>query len=454
MISYTKKTEVDAHSLVFLAFMRHNSKLAYEPLPVQEEWQSAYLPVLISYLQQNSPFYRRLFATHGIMPDQIKSVSDLRFLPTTTKSDIQQFNREFICVKTSEIREYTATSGTLGNPVTIALTENDLKRLAYNEQQSFLCADGKPGDIYQLMLTLDRQFMAGMAYYTGIRALGAASVRTGPGLPAMQWETITRLQSNSLVTVPSFLLKMIEFAQIQAINMAYTAVEKAICIGEGLRKENFEPNTLGEKILQQWPLKLYNTYAATEMQTAFTECHAGMGGHHQPDLLILEILDDGGDQLGEGEYGEVTITTIGVEGMPLLRYRTGDICCFYEASCICGRKSKRLSPVMGRKKQMIKYRGTTFYPPAIFEILNGISFIREYVVEVSANELGTDDLTLHLHTTLPSQECTDRIRPFIQSALRAVPVLQFHSAASIQQMQFPANGRKQVRFIDNRLCTL
>src|SRR5690606_30519302 len=103
-------------------------------------------------------------------------------------------------------------------------------------------------------------------------------------------------------------------------------------------------NTLGEKISSEWRIKLYNTYASTEMQTAFTECSAGRGGHQQPDLILLEILDDDGNPLKEGEYGEVTITTLGVEGMPLLRYRTGDICCFYETPCTCGRKSKRLSP--------------------------------------------------------------------------------------------------------------
>jgi phenylacetate-CoA ligase len=431
-----------------------HEQLAYEAPAVQQAHQSDALRSLLQYLQSRSPFYQRLFREHHININNIKTVHDLPLLPTTTKSDMQAHNWNFLCVPSSGIKEYTATSGTMGNPVTIALTENDLQRLSYNEYQSFRCADGRPEDIYQLMLTLDRQFMAGIAYYSGIRKMGAALVRTGPGLPAMQWDTIMRLQANSIVAVPSFMLKLIEYAEAHDIDLANAPVKKAVCIGEALRDGDFEPNTLAMKILERWPVKLYSTYASTEMQTAFTECSAGKGGHEQPDLIILEILDDAGNQLKAGEYGEVAITTLGVEGMPLLRYRTGDICAFYEETCSCGRSSKRLSPVLGRKQQMIKYKGTTLYPPAIFDILNNISFIREYVVEAFTNELGTDELRLHLYTQLPVDDCEHKLKPLLQAKLRVLPLLHFHSGAELQQMQFPPASRKQVKFIDNRETVL
>jgi len=304
-------------------------RLAYESLHEQESYQSAALAETVHYLAAHSPFYQRLFKEFEVDPASVKSLEDLRDLPLTSKSDMQQYNWDFLCVPKTSVQEYMATSGTMGKPVTIALTENDLQRLAYNEHQSFLCANGKPEDVYQLMLTLDRQFMAGMAYYSGIRKMGAALVRTGPGLPGLQWETIERLGTNTLVTVPSFLLKMIEWAQEHQVDLKNTPVEKAVCIGESLRNADGRLNALGTKIHAQWPLKLYGTYAATEMQTAFTDCTAGNGGHHQPDLVIVEILDDDGQPLPDGIFGEVTITTLGVEGMPLLRYRTGDVCALY-----------------------------------------------------------------------------------------------------------------------------
>jgi phenylacetate-CoA ligase len=300
------------------------------------------------------------------------------------------------------------------------------------------------------MLTLDRQFMAGMAYYNGIRELGAALVRTGPGLPAMQWDTIHRIGTNSLVAVPSFLLTMIEWAREHGIDLGDTPVRKVICIGESLRRADFSLNALGEKITADWPLKLYGTYAATEMQTAFTECCAAKGGHHQPDLIIIEITDEAGNSLPDGIPGEITITTLGIEGMPLLRYRTGDIGALHSEPCACGRISKRLGPVLGRKQQMIKYRGTTMYPPAIFDILNEQAFVKEYVVEVFTNDLGTDDLRLHLHTALSADDCAYRLKPMLQARLRAVPALQFHSGSDLQAMQFPPGSRKQVRFVDRR----
>ncbi|HMC85393.1 MAG TPA: hypothetical protein VKI61_07700, partial [Chitinophagaceae bacterium] len=148
----------------------------------------------LCYLQQHSPFYKDLFGTNKIDVSTIKKLEDLQQLPFTAKEDLQQRNDDFLCVPKNKIIEYTSTSGTLGSPVTIALTENDLQRLAYNEYSSFLCADGKADDIYQLMLTLDRQFMAGMAYYAGIRKMGAGIIRVGPGVPSLQWQTIERIE--------------------------------------------------------------------------------------------------------------------------------------------------------------------------------------------------------------------------------------------------------------------
>lgn len=427
-----------------------NPALAFQAGEQQQAHQSTALQQMLQYLQQHSSFYQRLFREQGIQLSRITDTEDLPLLPTTSKSDIQQHNWDFLCVPRTEISEYMATSGTLGRPVTIALTAHDLQRLSYNEQQSFRCAGAEAGDTWQLMLTLDRQFMAGIAYYSGLRALGAAVVRTGPGLPALQWETIQRLQPDSLVAVPSFIVKMIETAIDQGIDLQGTSLRKAVCIGENLRNADFSLNALGRRIGEAWPLQLFSTYASTEMQTAFTECAAGMGGHLQPDLLIAEILDEEGQPVPNGSYGELTITTLGIEGMPLLRYRTGDVCALHRESCSCGRHSPRLSPVLGRRQQMIKFKGTTLYPPALFDLLNETGYIREYVVEVSCNELGNDEVRVYLDTALSPEECSARLRPLLQGRLRVLPALQFISATDMQKMQFPAASRKQVRFIDKR----
>jgi len=412
--------------------------------------QEQKLQELLVYLSKNSPFYQELFAKHGIDISAIKTVADLATIPTTTKDDLQQRNNDFLCVPTEDVIEYTSTSGTLGNPVTIALTENDLQRLAYNEFSSFSCADGSKDDTYQLMLTLDRQFMAGIAYYLGIRKLGAGIIRLGPGVPSLQWETIKRLKPTAIVAVPSFILKLIQYAKDTGIDINETSVKKAICIGENIRNTDFSPNILGKKITEAWDIKLYSTYASTEMQTAFTECGEGKGGHYQPDLVIVELLDENNQQVPPGTPGEVTITTLAVEGMPLLRYKTGDMCMYFDEPCACGRTSLRLSSIMGRKKQMIKFKGTTLYPPALFDLLNEREEILDFVIEVSSNEIGLDQVMIYIVPSELSEEVDHRIRAYLQARLRVSPHIKYVTAEAIQKMQFSEASRKAIKFVDKR----
>jgi phenylacetate-CoA ligase len=412
--------------------------------------QDQKLRELLVYLSENSPFYKQLFSKHGIDVNDVKSAADLHLLPVTTKDDLQQYNDDFLCVPPVDVIEYMSTSGTLGSPVTIALTENDLNRLALNEYNSFVCADGSKEDIYQLMLTLDRQFMAGIAYYSGIRKLGAGMVRLGPGVPALQWETIQRIKPTTIVSVPSFILKLIQFAKDTGIDINQTSVKKAVCIGENIRNTDFSYNILGKKITEAWDIKLYSTYASTEMQTAFTECGQGKGGHYQPDLLIVELLDEFNMPVEPNTPGEVTITTLGVEGMPLLRYKTGDICMYFDEPCECGRTSLRLSPIIGRKKQMIKYKGTTLYPPALFDLLNEWDEILDFVIEVYANEMGLDQVLLYIVPADDNEECDHRIRAYLQARLRVSPHIKYVTVEGIQKMQFKEDSRKPVKFIDRR----
>ena len=412
--------------------------------------QDQKLRELVEYLQRHSPFYKDLFEKHKVDVGTIRSVTDLTRIPTTSKEQIQLCNEDFVCVPPGKIVEYASTSGTLGSPVTIALTENDLNRLAKNEYNSFVCADGTKHDTYQLMITLDRQFMAGIAYYSGLRKLGAGIIRLGPGVPSLQWETIFRLKPTAIVAVPSFILTLIQYAKRMQIDINSSSVKKAICIGENIRNTDFNFNTLGKRIKENWDIHLYSTYASTEMQTAFTECSEGRGGHLQPELLITELLDENDQPVGPYTPGEVTITTLGVEGMPLLRYKTGDICMYFDEPCKCGRTSFRLSPVIGRKKQLIKFKGTTLYPSALFDLLNEMNDVLDYVVEVYSNEVGLDEVLIHLLTSNKTEECDRGIRANLQARLRVSPYIKYVSVEEIQIMQTPESGRKAVKFLDRR----
>lgn len=415
-----------------------------------KQFQATKLPILLDYLNTHSSFYQSFFKKHGVQIDSIKSLDDLRKIPTTTKNDLQAHNNDFLCVPPEKIIDYLTTSGTAGEPVVFAETEKDLQRLAYNEYISFACATAKPNDVFQLMVTLDRRFMAGMAYYEGIRKLGAASVRVGPGNPGLQFDTIERIKPTALVTVPSFLLKLIEYAEKNGIDYKNTSIKKAICIGESIRNEDFSLNTLGKKITDKWDVKLFSTYASTEMGTAFTDCEFGKGGHHHPEMVIVEFLDDEENPVQPGTPGEVTITTLGVEGMPLLRFKTGDICNHHIDKCECGRTTNRLGPVIGRKNQMIKYKGTTLYPPALYDVLTQIEGIENYIIYLDKNAIGTDSIEIRVGSNCPSKSLEKQIKDRFRTKLRVAPEVVFYSPKEITGQQFPEMSRKPITFVDNR----
>ena len=417
----------------------------------QAVFQLQKLKETLHYIKRNAPFYAAKLNGYENIIANLSSLEDLQHLPTTSKEDLQEYNWDFLCVPKKDIAEYMSTSGTLGKPVVIALTANDLERLAYNEYLSFHLMDVNDADVFQLMLTLDRQFMAGIAYYNGLRKIGASVIRSGPGLPALQWETMEQFDVTALVAVPSFLSKMMDVADETMFKSL--KVKKVLAIGESLKDEYLQPNVLAQKIKNKWDIELYSTYASTEMQTAFTECQAGQGGHLHPELIIVEILDEEGRQLPEGEAGEVTITTLGIEGMPLLRYRTGDICKAYYQPCSCGRNTMRLGPVLGRKKQMIKFKGTSVYPPQLFDTLHELEAVTDYVLEVISDDDCQDVLNIYIHTKMNEADCSNILKPVFQHKWRVTPNIIYKTLAELQQMQFPNNSRKPIRFIDRRAAS-
>lgn len=416
-------------------------------------FQEEKLAFLLEYLNKNSTYYQGVFKSNNIDINTIKTLEDLSNIPVTTKDELQKYNDDFLCVPKEEIIDYVTTSGTLGDPVTFALTDNDLERLAYNEAISFACAGVQKKDVVQLMTTIDRRFMAGLAYFLGVRKLGAGIIRVGAGIPELQWDSILKFKPTYLIAVPSFLLKLIEYAQRNAIDLNSCGVKGVVCIGEPLRNQDFSLNSLSQKIKAAWDIELYSTYASTEMNTAFTECEHQQGGHHHPELIIVEILDDNDQPISEG-VGELTITTLGVEGMPLLRFKTGDMVSAHYEPCKCGRNTMRLGPVIGRKKQMIKYKGTTLYPPAMDNILNDFSAIEGYIIEIYHNAIGTDEILIKIASNDTSNKLLQRIKDHFRAKLRVAPKIEFHSRKDIDALRFPKMSRKPLNIIDKREAKL
>lgn len=419
-----------------------DNPIDHRPADEIEARQLELLKKHLSYTLAHSPFYKDKFSELDIAA--ISRLSDLSGFIKTSKKDLAEFNAEFLSIPQREVVEYVTTSGTTGKPVTIALSKNDLERLAYNEARSLEIAGFTADDIVQITTTLDKCFMAGMAYYLGLTKIGAAVLRAGQGTPEFHWEMIRKINPTAFIAVPSFLQKLGAHSGTLS-----NRITKALCIGEPLRNADFSDNQLSKNIKNHWNIDLRSTYASTEMATAFTECQEKQGGHLLPELIILEILDENGIEVAAGELGEVTVTPLGIEGMPLVRFQTGDLARKHTEVCSCGRTTPRLGPIEGRLAQMIKLKGTTIYPNQIEEILHNYPSANPYLIEIDQDYNGLDEVSLVLPETF-SEEESNRLLIDLKARLRVKPTLKKSSASAIQQLLFRGNSRKPKKIIDHR----
>jgi phenylacetate-CoA ligase len=383
------------------------------------------------YAAQQSPFYRAMFRGFTDVPR-------LEEVPTVDKRTLSEQNLEFLSVPRGRVAEIVTTSGTTGRPLLYMLTEADLRRLAENERQSFDCAGLTAEDTVLVAVTLDRCFIAGLAYWLGLQSLGCAVARVGPSSPVMVLEMMERLQPTAIVSVPSFLRMVADKARV--------SVKKAICIGEPVRQSDFSLNATGQAIESNWGARVFATYGITELASSLCECAAGAGGHLHTDLLHLEILDDAGRPVPDGEVGEVVATTFGVEAMPLIRYRTGDCAALFRGPCTCGRATPRLGPILGRKDQKLKVKGTTLFPSALQAALESVDGLEAFVIVARAESALSDSVEVLIHGAASMAS----LREACQGRAKIVPHIRQAPRDEIEALQMPANARKRRTFVDLR----
>ena len=273
----------------------------------------------IKYAVENSPFYKNHFSGYKI---DGMSMNDFRNLPFTTKHDVSKNNQDFYCISRKEIKEFVTTSGTSGSPITIPLSKTDLERLAINESIALTKMGFDKSDTFQLLVTLDRQFMAGIAYYSGILRMGATVLRNGPGGLIGQLKSIEDFNPTVLIAVPSFILKLVDFSKTNGFNLENSSVKAIVCIGEPIHNSDFTLNNIAQSIVDKWKVRLCSTYASTEMATAFYQCKNNLGCHNNDDLIFTEVLNENGEQVASGEIGEIVVTTIGIQAALIRRNLT------------------------------------------------------------------------------------------------------------------------------------
>jgi phenylacetate-CoA ligase len=227
-------------------------------------------------------------------------------------------------------------------------------------------------------------------------------------------------------------------------------VRKLICIGEPVRHPDFRLTHLGGQIADAWNAKVFSTYGITELASSLCECEAGRGGHLHPQLLHCEILDDAGRSVPDGVEGQLVATTVGVEAMPLIRFATGDITFMTRTRCECGVWTPRIGPILGRRDQAMKIKGTTVYPAAVQRALQGIENVLDFLMIATAATPLSDELEVLVAWRGDENGACEIIREKLRGELKVCPTVRLATLKEIQTLGDSRELRKQRVFIDRR----
>jgi phenylacetate-CoA ligase len=350
----------------------------------------------------NSPFYRKRFAEHKLRPEDIKTLDDLRKIPFTTKNDLRE-NYPFgmAAVPLEETVRLHSSSGTTGNPTVVLHTQRDLDQWAEAVARCLYMVGLRKSDVFQNSSGYG-MFTGGLGFQYGAESLGMLTVPAAAGNTLRQIKFITDFGTTALHAIPSYASRLYEVMLQQGIDPRDTKLQ-TLLIGA-------EPHSEAQRkrIEEMLGVKAYNSFGMSEMcgpGVAF-ECPEQNGLHIWEDYYIVEIIDpDTLEPVAEGETGEMVLTTINREAMPLLRYRTRDLTRILPGKCPCGRNHIRLDRMKGRSDDMIILKGVNIFPIQVETILmkfkelsssylivlDTVNNNDEMSVEVELEELFTDD---------------------------------------------------------------
>ncbi len=328
-----------------------------------------------------APFYAR--SKDHLTGVDIRGPEDIRHLPLTTKDDLRSgYPYGFLTRAVSEMVRLHASSGTTGSPTAILYTRQDLNTWADLVARCMFMVGIRPGDTFQ-NLSGYGLFTGGLGIHYGAERLGCLTIPAGAGNSKRQIKLLKDFQVQAIHIIPSYALRLAQVLQETGWDPESLALRIAL-IGA-------EPHTqeIRARIEDLFQIKAYNSYGLSEMNgpgVAF-ECQAQNGMHLWEDNFLAEILDpETFEPLPDGELGELVLTTLNREGMPLLRYRTKDLTRFIPGQCSCGRVHRRIDRIMGRSDDMIILKGVNIYPMQVEQVLMAIPEVgQSYLIVLERN---------------------------------------------------------------------
>ena len=337
--------------------------------PELEALQLERLKRIVAYVYDRVPFYRKRLDDAGVKPDKIKVLSDIQYIPYTTKDDIRDtYPFGLFAVPQKEIVRIHASSGTTGNPTVVGYTKNDLETWSDCVARLVTAAGATDEDIVQIAFGYGL-FTGALGLHYGLERIGATVVPTSTGNTEKQLKLMRDFGTTALVSTPSYALYIAEVAADIGIDCRDLKVRLGLFGSEGCSIE------MRTKVEEAWNLFATDNYGMSELMGPGVsgECRLRCGMHFAEDHFLPEIIDPKtGDVKPRGEEGELVVTTLTKEGIPLLRYRTKDITCIHYEKCECGRTHARMDKPLGRSDDMLKIKGVNVFPTQIESVLVSI----------------------------------------------------------------------------------
>jgi phenylacetate-CoA ligase len=394
------------------------------------------------------PFYRGKFLAAGLKPDGIKSAADLRRLPFTTAADLRDnYPDGLLAVPREEVLRLHTSSGTTGKPKALFFSRRDLDTAAELIARAFCMTGVTRRDVFQNMMSYGL-FTGGLMMHYGAEKIGCLVIPAGPGTSERQLLLMQDFGTTVIHVTPSYAFYFADFLEKKGIDPRTSlALRKAFVGAEPYTQET------SRKIEAALGIDVYNSYGLTEMNgpgVAF-ECEGKCGLHLWEDNFVLEIINPAtGEPVGDGETGELVLTSINREAMPLLRYRTRDLTSLIPGPCPCGRTHRRIHRITGRSDDMLIVRGVNVFPQQIERVLMAMPQIgRNYLIQLD----GLDDLTVKVELS-PSafdgqvghlEQLQNQVTEKLRAEIWVRPKVELVAAGSL-----PVAEGKAKRVIDKR----
>ncbi len=402
-----------------------------------------------------SPYYSKLFKELGIEAGGIKDISQIQDFPFTTKQDLRNnFPYGFLTLPKKEIIRLHSSSGTTGNPTVIFHNRHDISSWANLMARSLFCAGVRDTDVFQNISGYGL-FTGGLGFQYGIECLGALSIPAGAGNSTRQIKLMQDYGTTAIHAIPSYLGRLYEVFQQLGLDPKKDTELKTFVIGA-------EPHTDAQRkrIEEMFGVRAFNSFGLSEMNgpgVAF-ECEYQDGLHIWEDAYIVEIIDpDTLEPVPDGEYGELVMTTLDRQAMPLIRYRTRDITRILPGKCECGRTHRRLDRITGRSDDMFIIKGCNVFPMQVEGVLMRIPEVgSDYMITLETLN-GNDEMIVEVEVKKDwfkgdirrLDVLTKQITAQIRDEVLTKPIVKL-----VEQGTLPKSEGKAVRVTDNRInCT-